>query len=70
VIERQVFEHPPTGSLASILESAVQFGLTEDEVWETFVETSDLLPEEIRQSYLDELSGGLAKRLVAKERGA
>jgi hypothetical protein len=68
MIDRQLFEHPSAGSLAPIVESAAKFGLTPDEIWETLVSTPDHLSEEVRSHYLDELSGALAKRLLAKER--
>ena len=68
MIERQVFEHPGANSLITIFESAAKFGLSPDEIWETLVATPDRLPEDVRNSYLDELSGGLARRLVEKER--
>ena len=69
MIDRQLFERPSASSLAPILESATRFGLTTDEIWETFLGTPDRLPEDVRHRYLDELSGALAKRLLEKERG-
>jgi hypothetical protein len=68
MIDRQLFEHPSAGSLAPIVESAAQFGLTPDDIWEILVSTPDRLSEEARSNYLDELSGALAKRLLEKER--
>ena len=69
MIERQVdFEQPKANALATIVESATDFGLTTQEVWEVVMATPDRLPEELRLRYLDELSGGLAKRLVEKQR--
>jgi hypothetical protein len=69
MIDRQLFEHPSAGSLAPILESATRFGLTAEEIWETFLGAPDRLPDEARDRYLDELSGALARRLLEKERG-
>jgi hypothetical protein len=68
VIEGPVFEHPSADSLATIFESAAEFGLTQREIWETFVTTADGLPEDVKSLYVDELSGSLARRLVEKER--
>lgn len=68
MIERQVFEHPGANSLEAIFESAAEFGLTPSEIWETLMATPDRLPEDVKTRYLDEFSGGLARRLVEKER--
>jgi hypothetical protein len=69
MIDRQLFEHPSAGSLVPIFESAERFGLTPEEIWETFLGTPDLLPEDVRDRYLDEITGALARRLLEKERG-
>ena len=68
MIERQIFEHPSTSSLSTIIESAAQFGLSPDEIWETVLATPDHLPTDVKDAYVDELSGELARRLVDKQR--
>lgn len=68
MIEQSVFEHPSADSLATIVESAAEFGLTHCEIWETFVATADRLPDDVKRLYVDEFSGDLARRLVEKER--
>jgi hypothetical protein len=68
VIERPVFEHPAANSLATIVESAAEFGLAQREIWEMVVATADRLPDDVRRLYVDQLSGALARRLVEKER--
>jgi hypothetical protein len=68
VIRRQVFEHPGTDPLATILESAAEFGLTRDEIWDAVVAVPGRLPDDARTRYVDELSGDLARRLLEKER--
>jgi hypothetical protein len=69
VIERQVdFEQPNANALATICESAVDFGLTPHDVWKIVMTTPDRLPEDVRNQYFDELSGGLARRLLEKQR--
>ena len=68
MIERPVFEHPSADSLATIVESAAEFGLNRREIWDMVVATADRLPEDARTIYVDELSGALARRLVEKER--
>jgi hypothetical protein len=68
-VKRQVdFEHSGTNSLATISESAVEFGLTPREILDAIMATPDRLPGEMRVRYLDELSGGLARRLLEKQR--
>jgi hypothetical protein len=68
VIERPVFEHHSADSLAAIVQSAAEFGLSHREIWDTVVFTADLLPQDAKSLYVDELSGALAKRLLEKER--
>jgi hypothetical protein len=51
-----------------MVESAAEFGLTQREIWETFVATADGLPQDVKSLYVDELSGSLARLLVEKER--
>jgi hypothetical protein len=63
-------EHISTHSLADILSSAVEFGLTPDDVWETVMAAPDRLPTDLRARYIDELTGELARRLLEKERPA
>jgi hypothetical protein len=71
VLKRQAdFEQPETNSVATISESAVEFGLTPSEVLGAIMATPDRLPQEMKLRYLDELSGALAKRLLAKQRQA
>lgn len=64
-----MFEHPGANSVAMLFESAAQFGLTPNEIWEELLTMPDRLPEDVKARYLDELSGGLARRLLEKERG-
>jgi hypothetical protein len=61
------FEHP-TMRATTIFESAADFGLTADEIFETITATLDRLPVETRIGYIDELAGALATRLVEKQR--
>ena len=59
-------EHPTAHSLAGVFESAAAFGLTAQEVSAAMMATPDRLPPDLRIRYIDELSGQLAKRLLAK----
>jgi hypothetical protein len=61
-------EHPPTEPSHTIFESAAAFGLSPDEICDTVIVTFETLPEDVKTEYLDELSGALAKRLIAKQR--
>jgi hypothetical protein len=54
------------GSL--VLESAAEFGLTQDEILETVTATLDRLPGETKVQCIDELAGALATRLIEKQR--
>lgn len=59
----------PSGTRApTLFESATEFGLTADEIWEAVMETLDRLPEDSKAGYIDELTGALATRLLQKER--
>ena len=60
-------EHTSTHSLAEILTSAVEFGLSPDDVWETVVAAPDRLPTDLRARYIDELTGELARRLLEQQ---
>jgi hypothetical protein len=60
-------EHTSTHSLAEILTSAVDFGLSPDDVWETVVAAPDRLPADLRGRYIDELTGELARRLLEQQ---
>ena len=64
------FEHPTTGSLAEVFESAIEFGVTPDEIWESVMATPDRLPLDVKDRYIDELTGDLARRLLEKQRTA
>jgi hypothetical protein len=60
-------ENTSTHSLAEILTSAVEFGLSPDDVWETVVAAPDRLPTHLRARYIDELTGELARRLLEQQ---
>jgi hypothetical protein len=62
------FEHDARDSLAAILESAAEFGLPRDEIWEAVIETPARMPEDARRLYVQELTRRLAERLLQKER--
>jgi hypothetical protein len=62
-------KHPTAHSLARVFESAAAFGLTAEEVSKAMMATPDRLPSDLRTRYIDELSGELAKRLLAKHGG-
>jgi len=55
--------------LQAIFDGAKQFGLTDEEVWQTINESQDgagadaTVPE-----YIDELAGALARRILSKAR--
>jgi hypothetical protein len=67
--DREVdFEHR-TMKTAKIFESAAEFGLTPDEILKTVTTTLDHLPGDARGSYIDQLAGALATRLLEKQRG-
>jgi len=54
--------------VAGVFESAAAFGLTAEDVSRAMMATPDRLPADLRARYIDELSGELAKRLLAKHR--
>jgi hypothetical protein len=62
------FEHSPADSLAAVLESAAEFGVTPNEIWEAVVALPDRLPPDMRERYIDEISAELARRLLDKQR--
>jgi hypothetical protein len=62
------FEHPTTSSLAAILESATEFGVSPNEIWEAVVTTPDHLPTDVKARYIEEISAELARRLLEKQR--
>jgi hypothetical protein len=56
-------------SLKTVFESARQFGLSDEDVLQTLDEALWAVGEDARMSeYLDELSGTLARRILARER--
>jgi hypothetical protein len=62
------FEHPTTSTLAAVLESAAEFGVTPNEIWEAVVATPDRLPADVKARYIDEITAELARRLLEKQR--
>jgi hypothetical protein len=64
----EVYFEPSGTTTPTIFESAVEFGLTPDEIWETVMAMLDRLPEDTKVRYIDELTGALAARLLEKER--
>lgn len=55
--------------LRAIFDSAKHFGLTEDEAWQMVDECLyEALGDASMSEYLDELTGALARRILAKER--
>ena len=66
---RMDFDHVTAAPLQSVFDSARQFGLDEQEVMRTFDEALWIVGDDACVSeYLDELSGALARRILAKER--
>jgi hypothetical protein len=61
------FEHY---TMTAIVESAADFGLSQDEILNTVVITLDHLPGDTKANYVDGLAGALAARLVEKQRGS
>ncbi len=55
-------------NVTTICESAAEFGLTPDQIWQAAAATLDRLPEETKLDCVDELSTALATRLLEKER--
>jgi hypothetical protein len=68
MIEPEVDFEPSRPEPTTMFESATDFGLTPEEVWETVMATLDCLSSEARARYVDELTGALAGRLLQKER--
>jgi hypothetical protein len=56
------------GSATALLASAAEFGLTRDEILKSVTVALDGLPEDTRVRCIDELAGGLAARLLEKQR--
>ena len=55
--------------LQSVFDSAKEFGLSDEEVLRTFDQAFWIVgPEGCVSEYLDELSGALARRILAKQR--
>jgi hypothetical protein len=55
--------------IQSVFDSARQFGLSDDDVLKTFDETLEMVGEDATVGeYLDELSGTLARCILARER--
>jgi hypothetical protein len=58
-----------TTPLRAVFESARQFGLGDDQILRTFDETLGAVDQDATVSeYIDELSGALARRILAMER--
>jgi hypothetical protein len=56
-------------SLEAIFEGARHFGLTHREVWRTVDECLEAMDQDATVAeYIDELTGALARRVLAKER--
>ena len=55
----------------AIFDAARRFGLTEEEAWRDFdVAFAEVGTDATAEEYLDELTGELARRVLAKHRGA
>jgi hypothetical protein len=68
-VERMHSDSMAAAPVQAVFASARQFGLDDDEVLRTFDQTLWTVGEDATMSeYLDELSGTLAKRILAKER--
>jgi len=58
-----------TSPLQAIFESAKCFGVSDDEFWQTVDQSFCAVDIDVTvRDYLDELSGALARRLLAKQR--
>jgi hypothetical protein len=62
------FAEPPATNATTTLESAVEFGLSNEEILEAVMATIDDLPDDARTRCVDELAGALAHRLIEKQR--
>jgi hypothetical protein len=63
------FNSTSTTPLRAVFDSARQFGLSDDQILRTVDETLGAVGEDATVSeYLDELSGTLARRILAEER--
>jgi len=68
-MERMEFNSTSTTPLRAVFDSARQFGLSDDQILRTVDETLGAVGEDATVSeYLDELSGTLARRILAVER--
>ena len=56
--------------MTGVVGSAAAFGLTSPELLAAFMATPDLLPLDLRASYIDQLTKELARRLLEKQRVA
>jgi hypothetical protein len=54
--------------VTTIFRSAAEFGLTQEEILATVTATLDRLPENMQDRCIEELSEGLAMRLMANQR--
>jgi hypothetical protein len=66
--KRHVDFEVPSGNATAVFESAVQFGLTPDEILKVVGATLDHLPRPVTVECIDELAGALAARVLEKER--
>jgi hypothetical protein len=68
-MERMDFNSTTTAPLGAVFESARQFGLSDDQILRTLDETLGAVGEDATVAdYLDELSGSLARRILAAQR--
>ena len=70
-MEEMHFHEVDAPPLQLILPAATHFGLTPDEAWQAASDALDARGgDAYAPEYLDELSGVLARRIIAKERRA
>jgi hypothetical protein len=62
------FAQHPASNATTTLESAAEFGLTQEEILETVIATLDRLPSDTKARCIDEIAGALAHRLIEKQR--
>jgi hypothetical protein len=68
-MERMDLNSTTATPLQAVFESARQFGLSDDQILQTFDEALVAVGEDATVSeYIDELSGTLARRILARER--
>jgi hypothetical protein len=58
-----------TASLTSVFDSAIEFGLTAEEILDAVLRTFHRLPADARDEFTEALAGALAVRLIEKQRG-